>query len=549
MKKIAKAMSLCLSASLLTVINPNVAHAANLENDTAVAGISVALNNYYATSLSPELDILEFLKPLVGENVQKAVKEVMETTQAQTEESTEASSEADTKKAEGNKAKAADESSEAVKNNYKSVYSKVAIAQVAGYVNVRNVPNTESEESIIGKIYNNCAATILETVDGEDGKWYKIQSGSLTGYIKASLFVTGDEAESIAKSVGVITAKVTAPALRLRQEASLEAEVLTQLSLDSEYKVLGEEADFVKIQVGDMIGYVFNECVELEVNFEEAISLEEEAAGLEEIAELQRNANSANKVYLQAMQEGRYADAGSAVEYVAELQGNVAKKALALHKVEMEEDANVRREEALRLAQEAYAKIGQTATPDAPTQPQTTAPAVETAPAATQPQTTAPVAQTTPAATQPQTTAPVVETTPAPTQPQTTAPVQTNGDVRSRIVSEAMNWVGKCNYSYGANNLTVGGAVDCSAFTSTIYSRVAGVSIPRTSGSQAAAGRTVSFDQLQPGDLVFYSGGGRINHVAIYIGNGKIVHAANPAVGIIISDLNYKAPTTAVSFL
>ena len=549
MKKIAKAMSLCLSASLLTVINPNVAHAANLENDTAVAGISVSLNNYYATSLSPELDILEFLKPLVGENVQKAVKEAMETTQAQTEESTEASSEADTKKAEGNKAKAADESSEAVKNNYKSVYSKVAIAQVAGYVNVRNVPNTESEESIIGKIYNNCAATILETVDGEDGKWYKIQSGSLTGYIKASLFVTGDEAESIAKSVGVITAKVTAPALRLRQEASLEAEVLTQLSLDSEYKVLGEEADFVKIQVGDMIGYVFNECVELEVNFEEAISLEEEAAGLEEIAELQRNANSANKVYLQAMQEGRYADAGSAVEYVAELQGNVAKKALALHKVEMEEDANVRREEALRLAQEAYAKIGQTATPDAPTQSQATTPAVETAPAATQPQTTAPVAQTTPAATQPQTTAPVVETTPAPTQPQTTAPVQTNGDVRSRIVSEAMNWVGKCNYSYGANNLTVGGAVDCSAFTSTIYSRVAGVSIPRTSGSQAAAGRTVSFDQLQPGDLVFYSGGGRINHVAIYIGNGKIVHAANPAVGIIISDLNYKAPTTAVSFL
>ena len=77
MKKIAKAMSLCLSASLLTVINPNVAHAANLENDTAVAGISVALNNYYATSLSPELDILEFLKPLVGENVQKAVKEAM----------------------------------------------------------------------------------------------------------------------------------------------------------------------------------------------------------------------------------------------------------------------------------------------------------------------------------------------------------------------------------------------------------------------------------------------------------------------------------------
>ncbi len=536
MKKIAKAVSLCLSASLLTAISPNVVNAANLENDTAVAGISVALNNYYATSLSPEIDILEFLKPLVGADVENAVKNAMESTQA---DQTAASKESETS-SEAESTSEEQTTEEANTNNYKSIYSKVAIAQVAGYVNVRNVPNTESEESIIGKIYNNCAATILETVDGEDGEWYKIQSGSLTGYIKASLFVTGDEAEAIAKSVGVVTAKVTAPALRLRQEASLEAEVLTQLALDSEYEVLGEEGDFVKIQVGDMVGYVFNECVELNVNFEEAISLEEEAAGLEEIAELQSSANYANKVYLQAMQEGRYADAGSAVEYVAELQGNVAEKAVALHKTEIQENAQTQREEALRLAQEAYAKIGQTATPDAPTQSESEVVATTEAPT-TQAPTQAPAATQAPTTQAPVTEAPT-------TQAATQAPTTNNSDVRSRIVSEAVNWVGKCNYSYGANNLTVGGAVDCSAFTSTIYKRVAGVTIPRTSGSQAGAGRTVSFDQLQPGDLVFYSGGGRINHVAIYIGNGQIVHAANPAVGIIISDLNYKAPTTAVSF-
>ena len=541
MKKIAKAVSLCLSASLLTAISPNVVNAANLENDTAVAGISVALNNYYATSLSPEIDILEFLKPLVGADVENAVKNAMESTQA---DQTAASKESETS-SEAESTSEEQTTEEANTNNYKSIYSKVAIAQVAGYVNVRNVPNTESEESIIGKIYNNCAATILETVDGEDGEWYKIQSGSLTGYIKASLFVTGDEAEAIAKSVGVVTAKVTAPALRLRQEASLEAEVLTQLALDSEYEVLGEEGDFVKIQVGDMVGYVFNECVELNVNFEEAISLEEEAAGLEEIAELQSSANYANKVYLQAMQEGRYADAGSAVEYVAELQGNVAEKAVALHKTEIQENAQAQREEALRLAQEAYAKIGHTATPDAPTQSEAEVTATTEAPT-TQATTQAPAATQAPTTQAPTTQAPVTE---APTtQAATQAPTTNNSDVRSRIVSEAVNWVGKCNYSYGANNLTVGGAVDCSAFTSTIYKRVAGVTIPRTSGSQAGAGRTVSFDQLQPGDLVFYSGGGRINHVAIYIGNGQIVHAANPAVGIIISDLNYKAPTTAVSF-
>ena len=70
-----------------------------------------------------------------------------------------------------------------------SKYSNVAISKVSNYVNVRSAANTSSE--IVGKIYNNCAATILATVDGEGGKWYKIQSGTVTGYIKAQYFVTG----------------------------------------------------------------------------------------------------------------------------------------------------------------------------------------------------------------------------------------------------------------------------------------------------------------------------------------------------------------------
>lgn len=62
---------------------------------------------------------------------------------------------------------------------------------------------------VVGKIYNNCAATILDTVDGEGGKWYHIQSGSVTGYIKAQYFVTGEEASKIAREVGTTYAKVT----------------------------------------------------------------------------------------------------------------------------------------------------------------------------------------------------------------------------------------------------------------------------------------------------------------------------------------------------
>ena len=69
-----------------------------------------------------------------------------------------------------------------------SAYTNVAISQVTNYVNVRTEPNTASE--IVGKIYNNCAATILASVDGEGGKWYQIRSGTVTGYIKAEYFIT-----------------------------------------------------------------------------------------------------------------------------------------------------------------------------------------------------------------------------------------------------------------------------------------------------------------------------------------------------------------------
>ena len=75
-------------------------------------------------------------------------------------------------------------------------YENIAIARVTDYVNVRAEANTSSEA--LGKIYNNCAASILETVDGEGGQWYHIRSGSLEGYIKAEYFITGDEAEQIA---------------------------------------------------------------------------------------------------------------------------------------------------------------------------------------------------------------------------------------------------------------------------------------------------------------------------------------------------------------
>ena len=76
-----------------------------------------------------------------------------------------------------------------------------------------------------------------------------------------------------------------------------------------------------------------------------------------------------------------------------------------------------------------------------------------------------------------------------------------------------------------------------------------GVTTGRTSRDQAANGKEISLDQIQPGDLLFYASGKTINHVALYIGDGKIFHASASKTGIIISSAYYRTPAKAVTFL
>lgn len=115
----------------------------------------------------------------------------------------------------------------------------------------------------------------------------------------------------------------------------------------------------------------------------------------------------------------------------------------------------------------------------------------------------------------------------------------------SRIASYAQQFVGN-PYRYGGNSLTSG--IDCSGFTQQVMAKF-GYSISRTSSSQSGDGRAVSTSNLRAGDLVFYGDGGSIDHVALYIGGGQVVHASNsapyPRGGIKISNVNYRTPICA----
>ncbi|WP_343209110.1 SH3 domain-containing C40 family peptidase [Anaerolentibacter hominis] len=121
----------------------------------------------------------------------------------------------------------------------------------------------------------------------------------------------------------------------------------------------------------------------------------------------------------------------------------------------------------------------------------------------------------------------------------------TTTSLRADIVAYAQKFLGN-RYVYGGTSLT--GGIDCSGFTMRVYEHF-GYSIPRTSTTQAGAGTTISLGSIRPGDLLFYGNGYGISHVAIYIGNGQIIHASNPRSGIKISNAYYRTPVKAVKII
>lgn len=119
-------------------------------------------------------------------------------------------------------------------------------------------------------------------------------------------------------------------------------------------------------------------------------------------------------------------------------------------------------------------------------------------------------------------------------------------DLRVDIVEYAKQFVGN-PYVWGGTSLTKG--ADCSGFVLAVYKHF-GITLSHHSGSQANEGTKITASELQPGDLIFYANSsGTINHVAMYIGGGQVIHASSPKTGIKISKYNYRTPVKYVSIL
>lgn len=118
-------------------------------------------------------------------------------------------------------------------------------------------------------------------------------------------------------------------------------------------------------------------------------------------------------------------------------------------------------------------------------------------------------------------------------------------DVRASVVSYALQFVGN-RYVWGGTSLENG--IDCSGFTMRILGKY-GISLPHSSKAQPSYGTKISASEAKPGDLFFYGSGRSISHVAIYIGNGQIVHASNKRDGIKVSNAYYRNPICVTRYL
>ncbi len=306
------------------------------------------------------------------------------------------------------------------------LFRNLVIAQVNNYVNIRSQANEESD--VVGKLYDDSVGTFL----GEENGWYQIQSGKVTGYVKAEYCITGEDAITLAKQVGTRIAKVTTTTLKVRTEPSLEASVLGLVPIEDELVVSEETQGWVKVDVEEGIGWVSTDYVELHTEFVEAESKEDEEKRLQKEAEERKK----------AQEKAQKAAQKKAEQQAAEQQA-----------------------------------------------------------------------------------AQVVKDTPA-------YSVGSGSEMGVAVAEYALQFVGN-PYVYGGSSLTKG--ADCSGFVMSVYANF-DISLPHSSAKDREQGYAVDgLENAQPGDLICYSG-----HVALYIGDGQIVHASTSKTGIIVSKADYK---------
>lgn len=427
-------------------------------------------------------------------------------------------------------------------------YHNLGIVQVSGYLNVRKSPSTDAD--VIGKLQGDSACEIL---DSSDQGWYQISSGGLTGYISSEFVLTGDKAKETAMQLVKKRAIIKADSLNIRKEPSTDSDTVGQALENERYVVVGQKDGWIQIPSG----YISSDYADVKYALNEARKLDMKSMVLNLYSNLgissvdnylnvrdqpsedgkvigKMTSKSAGDI-LETSEDGQWykIKSGPVTGYVkAEyiLTGDAARqealKVAELMAIVSTDRLNVRTEPSTDAKiwtqisnNERYSVIGQT---DGWVEIEldTTSAYVSTD---------------------------FVDVRYALPEAIKFSPLAENQSLRNRIVNYALQFVGG-RYVWGGNDPHTG--ADCSGFVRYVYNHVAGINLPRVSRDQSRQGKKIKSADMKPGDLIFYTNsGGTVNHVAMYIGNGQIVHAASRRSGIKISTWNYRNPYRIVNLL
>lgn len=374
-----RAIAAYLAAAMTIGCVTGTAGASEMENESAVAGMAINLNNYYASTYTPEADILEFLKP-----------EGQAGTEAQ-------STSGNGALAEGAAASVAAQletsASDLVADD--AVIQNTGMISVLGYLYLRKEPSKSAES--IGSLYSNCKVDIYDQVSNEEGDWYLVSADGMEGYVSSVYVRTGKDAEIAEANVTNKTAVIVADSLDAKDAATDAGNVVETVYKDERYTVVETQGDYVKISNSDyVIGYVPLDGVKFETQLPEALA----AADTATVDALKENylqgIDYTQKEYTKRLVAGDYNGALNAAIYVVELWGLYIDEARYAGLEELAAAAEKEKEAAVKQMEEIQAKADELGT----SAPETSAPA-ETAPAASE---SAP-AETSPAETLPSETA------------------------------------------------------------------------------------------------------------------------------------------------
>ena len=364
------------------------------------------------------------------------------------------------------------------------LYDNTAVAKIGSdsKLNVRKSASTSA--SIVGKMVAGSGATIVSKGDS----WTKIKSGNVTGYISNKYYVSGDAAESYAKSLGLPKQATLKTNMNVRQEPSVSSARVGGAKEGDTFLITGDDGTWVSITFNGKKAYLKKSYLTITYKFKDVTPVGSSSSSSSSSNSSGSSSETKTGTVTASSLKVR-AGAGTSYDVITTVSKGtkltITGSSGNWYKISIKVDGSKK----TGYVSKDYVSLGSSTTSSG----------------------------------------------------SSSSSGSGSGD---EIAAYALQFLGN-PYVYGGTSLTNG--CDCSGFVQSVFKHF-GYSLPRTSAAQSEGGKTVALDKLKKGDLLFYAKNGTVNHVGIYIGDGKIVNASNEKVGIVTYRYDYRTPVRAARY-